>query len=203
MLTHNVPALLVSCELRNELFSTKIIFLAKRKREFWTKFAIARNGCYTFGCVKRKKFYLKLIFSTTFSATTFHFPFFDFPHSVFLKILHYSQKNSSFARNYILKRRDFQQQIFSGSFSSQKLTNRKNSITEKRYTFSDKFSTQNFSSFHFNFLFLRRNFLLNFSEFLNFDSRYFYRIFFRSNWRITFRRFSSVANFGTNYFPLR
>ena len=178
-LSANVPPLLVSCELRNDLFSTKIIFLAKRKREFWTKFAIARNGCYVFGCVKRKKFYLKLIFSTTFSATTFHFLFFDFPHSVFLKTLHYSQKNSSFARNYILKRRDFQQQIFSGWFSSQKLTNRKNSIAEKRDTLSDKFSTQNFSSFHFNFRFFWRNFLLKFFWFSVFLLTLFPPNFFR------------------------
>ena len=36
------------CELRNRLFSTKIIFLAERKREFTTKFAILPNGCYAF-----------------------------------------------------------------------------------------------------------------------------------------------------------
>ena len=34
------------CELRNRLFSTKIIFLAKRERELTTKFAILPNGCY-------------------------------------------------------------------------------------------------------------------------------------------------------------
>lgn len=41
------------CELRNRLFSTKIIFLAKREREFTTKFAILPNGCY-------QQYYLKL-----------------------------------------------------------------------------------------------------------------------------------------------
>jgi len=34
------------CELRNRLFSTKIIFLAERTRELTTKFAILPNGCY-------------------------------------------------------------------------------------------------------------------------------------------------------------
>ena len=104
-------------------------------------------------CVRlrqEKKVPFKIDFHTTFSATTFHFPFFNFPHSVFLKILHYSQKNSS-SRSifYKPKPRDFQKQIFNGSFSSQKLTNRKNSIAEKRDTLSDKFSKQNFSTFHF------------------------------------------------------
>ena len=44
-LNANVPPLRVSCELRNWLFSAKIKFLAKCKREFTTKFAISPNAC--------------------------------------------------------------------------------------------------------------------------------------------------------------
>ena len=43
---HNVPALCVCCEVRNWLFSAKIIFLARNKRNYTTKFAIAQNVCY-------------------------------------------------------------------------------------------------------------------------------------------------------------
>ena len=77
-----------------------------------------------------------------FPFSTFHFSIFNFLLSIFLKLFHYSQKKFELTL-------DFQQQFFNGSFSSQKLTNRKNSIAEKRDKFSDKFSTQNFSTFCF------------------------------------------------------
>ena len=41
----NVSPLCVCCELRNGVFSAKIIFLAKDKRQFCTFLAIAQNGC--------------------------------------------------------------------------------------------------------------------------------------------------------------
>jgi hypothetical protein len=92
---------------------------------------------------KREKVLFKISFYATLSTTLFHFRFFR-KYFIILK------KNlSSRSIFYKLKLLDFRQQFFNGSFSSQKLTNRKNSITEKRYAISDKFSTQNFSSFHF------------------------------------------------------
>ena len=39
-------AALRGCEVRNRVFSAKIKFLAKRKREITTKFAILQNRCY-------------------------------------------------------------------------------------------------------------------------------------------------------------
>ena len=51
-------------ELRNELLSTKIKFLAKEKRELTTRFAIARNGCYAFVLVYNH--FVKLIASPSF-----------------------------------------------------------------------------------------------------------------------------------------
>ncbi len=66
--SHNVSRL---CEVANfgtDYFLLKIIFLAKREREFTEKFAISQNRCCAFGCFGRKKFLLNSYF-----AQTFHF----------------------------------------------------------------------------------------------------------------------------------
>ena len=67
------------CEVRNFIFSAKIKFLAKSKREFTTKFAIAQNVCYVL------VFYTNLVtqtlpvfFPVRFSSSFFQFPFSDF-----------------------------------------------------------------------------------------------------------------------------
>ena len=146
---------------------------------------------------QEKKVLFSIKFSPTFSVMIFHFPFFNFPLSFFLKTIHYSQKNSSFARNYIIRPRYFRKNIFNVSFSSQKLTNRKNSITEKRDTISDKFSTQNLSSFYFQLSIFRRNFLLKIYDFWSFNRSSIQRIFFRSNWLITCCRLWQLRKFST------
>jgi hypothetical protein len=43
--TANFPALSKVAKFGTDYFLSKIIFLEKCKREFTTKFAIARNGC--------------------------------------------------------------------------------------------------------------------------------------------------------------
>jgi len=45
-MAHKVPALGEVANYGTVCFLSKIKFLAKRKREFTTKFAIERNGCY-------------------------------------------------------------------------------------------------------------------------------------------------------------
>ncbi len=46
----DVPPLQEVANFGTDYFLLKIKILAKRKRELTTKFAIARNGCYVFGC---------------------------------------------------------------------------------------------------------------------------------------------------------
>ena len=43
--THNVPALCAVANFGTDYFLSKIKILAKRKRDFTIKFAIAQNAC--------------------------------------------------------------------------------------------------------------------------------------------------------------
>ena len=59
----NVPALGEVAKFETDYFPLKIKFLAKRKREFTTKFAILPNGCYaTFFNIRKRKFRLLCFF---------------------------------------------------------------------------------------------------------------------------------------------
>jgi hypothetical protein len=152
-------------------------------------------------CVRlrwEKKVLFRINFPPTFSVMIFHFHFSIFHLQFFWKYFIILKKNSSsHLIFYKLKLRNFRQQIFKISFFSEKFSNTKMNTAQKRDKFSDKFFTQNFSSFHFQLsIFLAQLSTKIFSDFRLFNSSCSQRIFFRSNWHITFRR---LARLGSKY----